>query len=432
MKQISTNALGFKIYLIPFLLLLAFYASSKVYGQTKLTSSINDNLIEISVAKELELFNEFQKFGSHLANVKILALGEETHGIKEFMDFRGILIRHLVSDLGYRNIILEADFSACHYLNKYVQGAKIDKYQALLAAGFGIWNTEEFLNTIEWLRAYNLKQDPSNRVTIYGADMQQPASAAYLSTGSMKLQKPITDQAKNGLKALLSPYKKPSGEDRKNLLHLQNEIKAEISLFADTSLIAHDLQTVIQSIEWLNADNSYKRKIVRDKCLAVNVEWIYEREINKKIIFMAHNTHIAKSPVYNDIERAGNFLKKKYNEKYYALGFSFYTGKFSAYDEREKRMNVFDMPGIEKANSSEFLLSKAKYPNFILDFQSAAKNPEIEQFISEKTYSKNIGASYEKTDKDIMPAYMPLKMKFDGIVFFREVSALSDFFTYNK
>ncbi|RZK11095.1 MAG: erythromycin esterase family protein, partial [Flavobacterium sp.] len=377
MKQISSNALGIRLVLIPFIFFLCFGASLlKVYGQTKLISSLNEKIIEINVDKNLGSFTEFQKFGDGLTGVSILALGEETHGIKEFMDFRGTLIRHLVTDLGYKNIILEADFSGCHYLNKYVQGGKIDKYQALLSAAYGIWNTQEFLNTIEWLRSYNLKQDPSNRVAIYGADMQKTVPAAYLSTGVMKLQKPITSKAKEGLKALLNSYNNTSNEDRRNLIQLQNEIEAEISLYPDTSIIAQDFQTVIQSIEWLNADNWYKKEIVRDKYMATNVEWIYEREPNKKIIFLAHNLHISKNPVYNDIERAGNFLRKKFMEKYYALGFSFYTGKFSAYDEREKRMNVFEMSGMEKTNSSEFLLSKTKYSNFVLDFKNAAKNPE--------------------------------------------------------
>ena len=428
MKQMSANASGFKLDLLPVLLFLIFYASMPTAsGQTKLTTSLNENIIEINADKDLG-FAEFQQFGFDLKDVNILALGEETHGIKEFIDFRGTLIRHLVTDLGYKNIILEGDFAGCHYLNRYVQGEKIDKYQALAGPGLGMWNRAEFLVTIEWLRAYNLKQDPSNRVAIYGADMQQTVPAAYLSTGVMKLHKPITTKAKEGLKALLNPYKTPSNEDRQNLIQLQNEIEAEISLYPDTSIIAHDFQTVIQSIEWLNAGNWYKREIVRDKYMAANVEWVCEREKDKKIIFLAHNLHISKSPVYSDIERAGNYLKKKYNEKYYALGFSFYKGKFSAFDEKEKRMNVFEMTGNEKENSSEFLLSKAKYSNFILDFRSSAKNTDIEHFISEKTYSKNIGSLYKKTDKDIMPAFMPLNMKFDGIVFFREVSPLSEIF----
>lgn len=75
--------------------------------------------------------------------------------------------------------------------------------------------------------------------------------------------------------------------------------------------------------------------------------------------------------------------------------------------------------------------SQCRPANFILYFKSAQENVEIDSFLTQKIYSKNIGAAYMPGDKDHMPGYMPLVDKFDGIAFFRTISPLS-FIPYSK
>src|ERR1700743_3463900 len=63
----------------------------------------------------------------------LLALGEPTHGIKEFPLLRNELLAHLV-DRGYRSIVLETDFFAASVVDDYVAGGAADLDTVLATA----------------------------------------------------------------------------------------------------------------------------------------------------------------------------------------------------------------------------------------------------------------------------------------------------------
>jgi erythromycin esterase-like protein len=128
----------------------------------------------------------------------------------------------------------------------------------------------------------------------------------------------------------------------------------------------------------------------------------------------------------------GNYLKEYYNDGYYALGMSFYTGTFSAGNVKTSQLEVFTIPEIIDTASSEFIFSQCRVPNFIFDFKTAKMDNEINNFLKKKTYSKNIGATYDSTQSQLNNTYMPLYDKFDGIVFFRNVSSLPFPFKWDK
>lgn len=147
-------------------------------------------------------FENFKEFGELLANNKILALGEETHGIKEFGAFRAILIKHLVSELNYKNIILEADFSGMVDLNDYIVYGKGQLYQALMKIGTQVFHTQEYLELFEWLKNHNQMQPVSDRVRIYGGDGQSTFIALDLRSKSVKPSNTLSPNAVQGLRLL--------------------------------------------------------------------------------------------------------------------------------------------------------------------------------------------------------------------------------------
>lgn len=428
----------FKLFLVKektkasIVLILICTMQSICMAQSPLNDAINNNLIEISNSPNNNIKN-FEKYSKVFANIKILALGEETHGIKEFMEFRGALIKKLVTDLNYKVIILEADFSGSQILNDYVLYGKGDKYQALLSLGIGIWRNQEFLDIIEWLQRYNTNKPLPERVRIYGADMQMTLTAAYISTGKVQLKKNLSAEAKKGLVIMRQIGSKVSKSDKRILQKLSSELNEEILEYPDSSFFRQSLITVLQSLNWFLSENRYQQGKIRDKFMAENIDWIYTHELNKKTIFMSHNIHLAKHPIYNDIKRAGNYLKEKYKDEYYSLGFSFYSGNFLAGDEKGGyERKVFNMPAFKNKKSSEYIFSQCEKPNFFLDFKSNLRNANINLFLTNKTFSKNIGASYHLSNKEIKPTYMPLYDKFDGIVFIKKVSPISLPFAWDK
>ncbi|MBE5321149.1 erythromycin esterase family protein [Pedobacter sp. MR2016-19] len=406
---------------------------STVNAQTSLIKSLNKNLLEIGKSHDGSDSVNFASFTPSLSSNKIIALGEETHGIKEFTDFRGQIIKYLVSHLNYKVIVLEADFYGTQTLNDYIQKGKGNKYYALLSTGMGIYRTPEFLNIVEWLKEYNFNKPKAEKVSFYGCDMQKSAAIAYISTGNFKLSKELSASAKEGLKLLLGPIgSHVSGTDKRKLNQLTSELREELSSHQDTSIIARSLMTILQYDEYFQEKYNYNRSKIRDRYMADNVIWIYEHEIKKPMILLAHNGHISKSPIGTDIKNMGSYLNEKYNEGYYVLGMSFYTGSFSAGSAKTSQMEVFTMPEVKDPESSEFIFSQCKAQNFILDFKTANKDTEINNFLNKKTYSKNIGATYESSQTELNRVFMPLGNKFDGLAFFRSISPLPFPFRWDK
>ena len=417
-------------FLVNFFILMIWNYS--IFAQTSLIDCLNKNLIEIESKQPNDNFAKFNEFSKVLANNKILALGEVTHGIKEFIDFRGTLIKHLVTKLDYKIIVLEADFLGTQVLNDYILYGKGNKYHALLSMGIGIWAKQEFLNTVDWLKAYNLTKSFPNKIKFYGCDIGRGVAVARIAGGGIKLKKDLSDDAKEGLKLMQHLSLHVNKAEKIVIQKLATELNEEMKQLPDSSIFRQSILTVLQSINWFQAGDWYKMEKIRDKYMAENVAWIYEHELNKNMILMAHNTHIAKNPVYDDIKRAGYYLKEKYKDEYYSLGFSFFTGEFLASNEKTNKLEVFTMPEIKNEEFSEYIFSQCNTPNFILDFKTTQNDVNINLFLTKKTYSKNIGASYLKSNKDIKPGYMPLADKFDGIAFFKRTSALLPPFAWDK
>ena len=99
---------------------------------------------------------DFQNIDSILSNKKLIGLGECTHGISEFTNMRHQLFQYLVEKLGYNTLFIEADYSACLRLNKYIHGANDTIQKAINELLYFAWTTEEMKSFVEWLRGYNL------------------------------------------------------------------------------------------------------------------------------------------------------------------------------------------------------------------------------------------------------------------------------------
>ena len=240
------------------LLLSTFYNQSSI-AQTPLITAINENLIPIETIQPTDNFAQFDQFKKVLSTTKILAMGEVTHGIKEFTDFRITMIKQLIVKSNYKSIVLEADFSGVTYMNDYICYGKGDKLKALNNMRIGVYRNKEFLEFFDWLKAYNQQQPLENRVKIFGSDMQMTMMAVNLINGSAKLKKEFSPEAKKGLQTLFGLGEKASNEQKLLLQQLVREIKDEMVQHTDTSTFKRSLETVLQSIDFYLAGDWYKR-----------------------------------------------------------------------------------------------------------------------------------------------------------------------------
>jgi erythromycin esterase len=78
-----------------------------------------------------------------LERARVVALGEATHGTREFFRLKQRLVEYLVSALGFNVFALEADFGAALAVDDYVQGGPGTAEQALARLDFWTWNAAE-------------------------------------------------------------------------------------------------------------------------------------------------------------------------------------------------------------------------------------------------------------------------------------------------
>lgn len=90
---------------------------------------------------------EFSKYAASVSELavpkeaQIVALGEATHGNKEFQQLRLEVFQVLAEKYGVRAFALEGDFGGCETINRYIHGADGTAAEALSDTGFAIYQT---------------------------------------------------------------------------------------------------------------------------------------------------------------------------------------------------------------------------------------------------------------------------------------------------
>ena len=103
---------------------------------------------------------------------RIVALGEATHGNKEFQQLKLEVFRTLVENTNIRALILEGDFGGCALANKYIQGGKGTAEEVTKNLGYRIYRTDEMCELVQWMHDYNMTADEDQKVRLYGMDVQ--------------------------------------------------------------------------------------------------------------------------------------------------------------------------------------------------------------------------------------------------------------------
>ncbi|PLX04397.1 MAG: hypothetical protein C0594_09265, partial [Marinilabiliales bacterium] len=66
------------------------------------------------------LYTDLKFLDNVLNNKAIIGVGESTHGTSEFTIMRHRLFRYLVENFGFNTFFLEADYSGCRNINRYI------------------------------------------------------------------------------------------------------------------------------------------------------------------------------------------------------------------------------------------------------------------------------------------------------------------------
>ena len=169
--------------LLPWALLVALGSSAP-----EPEAWIRAHAIPIQTVEAGHGFDDLQPLAKVVGDARIVALGEATHGTREFFQIKHRLIEFLASQKGFTIFSIEANMPEAYRLNDFVLHGNGDPKQLLKGMYFWTWDTEEVLDMILWMREFN--RSGKGRIEFTGFDMQTPDVAMDIVRSFVKEHDP--------------------------------------------------------------------------------------------------------------------------------------------------------------------------------------------------------------------------------------------------
>ncbi len=334
MYMIKTNHFATLIFLSLFLLKSALYAQVAYHKIA-------------AIHPDSTAYNDLHFLKEELKDVRIVGLGEQSHGDGATFEAKVRLIKYLHEYLGFNIIAFESSMYDCNKANERMEAGGTAN-ENVFKAIFSTWNCQEVRKLADYMDECRKKGHP---LTLTGFDCQLAGSFAktdfitdfsqFISTTALATQQLIVEDSIAFRESL-----------RKHIKFSNFFTKLST---ADTTILFNTITRMQQSIAthhltgkdiayWLQiADNimvDYRRKYgnaaLRDSMMANNVSIAANTNFKEeKIMLWAASSHLA----YNvhlvtdmDFRKSsmGNDLRKAFGTTYYCMLFTSYTGKAKA------------------------------------------------------------------------------------------------------
>ncbi len=376
-----------------------------------------------------------------IGDAKVVGVGEATHGSHEFIANKDRLFRHLVERKGFTAFALELDWSAGLRINDYVLHGKGNARQIMkeeFQNSYRFWNNQEYLDLIEWMRAYNTHHarkvqfmgddvgyagpELFDRVTDYVARNhpallprfsalyrgQRPAPGSsvdgWMTSYMVKPLAERRDMAARAGQALDLLRRQRPGEDRAEFAWTVRHARV---LSQVAALYAHDLFTP--------EGNSAAMRF-RDEAMAANTAW-WQRHTGHKMLLSAHNAHVAyeSDDPANYPKTQGAFLRDRIGADYLGVRLTFDAGSFNATAPDDKGTAVYTVGPAERG-SNEYTLDRVPYRDYFLDMRTAPAAARA--WLGEARPTRNIGTAYPDS-----PRMTALGSSYDLLIHLHRVTA---------
>ena len=277
-----------------------------------------------------------------IGSARVVGLGEATHGTHEFFTLKHRLLEYAVTRLGFTVFGIEAGHVECRAIDDYITTGKGDP-RAALGVTFPIWNVDEVVALIEWMRAWNADPAHPHKLRFVGFDAQT-TFFAYREVAAF-----LTEVAPDQRAALVDPLAvlgqdigglTPADWDRllaglARLGAALEEHHAAWSAAAGEAAFTearHDVTLMEQAARYYQSGD----EDVRDRAMADNVGWLLDHEpAGTRMILWAHNGHVAVARA--DQVSMGAQLRRRFGADYVSVGFLFGQGSFRTVEVQSQR-----------------------------------------------------------------------------------------------
>lgn len=362
-------------------------------------------------AQNIETKNILKDIGKK----RIVAIGEDTHGTKEFQILRHNLSKLLILKKGFNMIILENPSDNMLQLDKDL--ARSSNIDSLMRKHlFSIYQTKEMKDFLLWIKQHNATH--KNKIILKGCDDSRLIAVVMLkeftkeyqeNTALQNMIQELMDCNTLSYKDYCLKYNKTEDKSKAREMKFNAQtydlivkIKTNLNEF---KIYNEKINELINELE--SGYLPYKKWtegvfISRDEIMANRVLH-HSTNPKNKIIVLAHNAHISKKDIIdNEIGLMGKKIEEKMPNQYFSLGLMSANGQYSYIENRFINNDaLYD----DKLLNAKFLnLNENSWNNFLANNKSYSNkylNKEILSVLpDEKRKMRLVGYGKEEKDND--------------------------------
>jgi erythromycin esterase len=392
-----------------------------------------------AIARPLRDDGDLDVLLDRAGDVRVVLIGEASHGTHEFYAWRDHLTRRLIAERGFGLVAVEGDWPDCARVDAAVLQEAGDPRAALRAYErwpTWMWANEEVVDFARWLRDFNVAT--GRAVGFHGLDLY----SLWESLHEVLLW--LRENDPEGVPAALQAYRcfEPFHEDP--------NAYAYATRFADHSCEEAVVRMLVESrgrslTAWQNAEvvaaaeHYYRTMIqggpkswnVRDRHFDETLDRLlrhYDERDGKpaRAVVWAHNTHVGDARA-TDQTRHGEFTlgelaRERYGpENVVLVGFGSHHGTVVAGRDWGSPMETMAVPAARRG-SIEDVLHACLPPQALFVFPPVAERPDL---LVEEVGHRAIGVVY-RPDRDSWGNYVPTVLgdRYDAFIWLDETHAV--------
>ena len=282
--------------------------------------------------------------------VKVVGLGEASHGNREFQELKFEVFKALVKNNGCKVFAIEGDFGGSAKVNQYIHHGDGTAKEAVAEIGFMIYRTQEMADLVQWMHDYNETCKKGEDLRFYGFDMQRYDNNKellfdYLNQVDVALsqnyQKKLAELTDDTMYSLSAKSKKAAEKNIKALIKKMKAGKKDYikkgskNREKEFEFALECAQCILENTKLRSENAGYNN--TRDAFMKNKVDWISQYENGKMVFINGHNGHIEKSSAVN-YTCMGSLLAKEYGNAYFAIGTDTYETEFNAMSGDENKV----------------------------------------------------------------------------------------------
>lgn len=409
---------------------------------TEIVQWLDSNIVPFETVEPGDDRTDLAALAEIVGDARIVALGEATHGTREFFRMKHRVVDYLVREKGFTLFAMESTWPEMNRIDDWVKGRRARAEAEVLLSGqyFWTWNTNSVLDLLFWARGYNETVDATRSVSVVGFDMQFPGMAIHNVVTYLEAIDPA------GATFAATSYECVDANDPRGSFaaryrdrneSYQAGCRAEIDAVFDYLVtnrgtleaassreafaVALQSARLVQQFEDMEA---HRVPDPRDRYMAENVEWLLRQAPpGTKAILWAHNFHVSTTP-----GAMGGFLRASHGSDLVTVGFDFDRGRFTAVtiaDDGSFTDLQTHALGPAPLGSYESYFRAARQPLFFLDLRGVDLATPATSWLAGPRLFRSIGCCYAPSSPSRFLGSVRLPNLFDVMIFIEQSSPTS-------